>query len=151
VAATSPSPLVSPVALAARASKFRREATVNYYSSAFRRYADFQGRASRAEYWMFLLFHVVVLTALAGLGVWSARLFFLSSLYLLATVMPVLALGTRRLHDRGLSGALQLLVLVPFGIVAVLVLMALPGRPGPNNYGPDTPQQDYLLTGGNRF
>ena len=124
---------------------------MNYYSSAFRRYADFQGRASRAEYWMFLLLHVVVLAALAGLGVWSTRLLFLTSLYLLATVVPVLALGTRRLHDRGSSGALQLLVLVPFGIVVVLVLMALPGRPGPNSYGPDTQQQDYLLTGRGRF
>jgi len=124
---------------------------VNYYSSAFRRYADFQGRASRAEYWMFLLFHLVVMAALGGLALWSSRLFFLSSLYWLATVVPLLALGTRRLHDRGLSGALQLIAFVPFGIVVVLVLMALPGRPGPNSYGPDNQHQDHLLTGGNRF
>ena len=97
---------------------------------------------------MFLLFHVVVLAALVSLGVWSTRLLFLSSLYLLATAVPVLALGTRRLHDRGQSGALQLLVFVPFGIVVVLVLMALPGHPGPNSYGPETRQQDYLLTEG---
>jgi len=100
---------------------------------------------------MFLLFHLVVVAALAGLAAWSSRLTFLSSLYFLATVVPFLALGTRRLHDRNLSGAWHLIVIVPFGIFVLLVLMALPGHPGPNGYGPDADHQARLLTGGNRF
>jgi uncharacterized membrane protein YhaH (DUF805 family) len=123
---------------------------MDYYSSAFRRYADFQGRASRAEFWVFMLCHIVVLTALGGLVAWSTRLGFLLSLYFLATLVPLLAVGCRRLHDQGKSGALQLLGLLPFGVFVVLVLMTLPGSSASNGYGSDPRGQRELL-GGTRF
>jgi uncharacterized membrane protein YhaH (DUF805 family) len=66
-------------------------------------------------------------------------------LFGLATFIPNLAVNVRRLHDRNMSGwflllffVLMLIPLVGF-IVAIgyLVLMFLPGTPGPNKYGAD--------------
>ena len=57
----------------------------------------------------------------------------------LAFIVPLLAAGCRRLHDRGLSGWLQLLLLLSFcfgiGFIILAVFWALPGTPGPNQYG----------------
>ena len=50
--------------------------------------------------------------------------------------IPLLAVGSRRLHDRGQSGWLQLLLLVPCANLVLLVFWALEGTPGDNAYGP---------------
>jgi uncharacterized membrane protein YhaH (DUF805 family) len=108
-----------------------------YYLSAFRRYTDYRGRARRVEYWMFLLVHAAVMIALAVLSVAVAEwLIYLLMAYYFATVVPLTALVARRLHDVGYSGWLQLINVLPFGFLVVLVFMALPSVPGPNQYGP---------------
>ncbi|MCA2217948.1 DUF805 domain-containing protein [Jidongwangia harbinensis] len=107
------------------------------YLSAFRRYVDFRGRAGRSEYWMFVLIHLLVLAGLLGLAVWQEALSALFSLYYLGTIVPGVALAARRLHDTGQSGWLQLIVFIPFGGIALLVLLLLPGERGPNRHGPD--------------
>lgn len=73
----------------------------------FQKYADFNGRAKRPEFWWFVLF-----TFLASmiLGVVSNML---SGLFSLAVIVPSLAVGARRLHDIGRSGWWQLIWLVP--------------------------------------
>jgi uncharacterized membrane protein YhaH (DUF805 family) len=71
------------------------------------KYADFKGRAGRPEFWWFALFTLLV-TAVPG--------FFsdlLSAVFLLATLLPSFAAGTRRLRDTGRSGWWQLLWLLP--------------------------------------
>lgn len=85
----------------------------------FAKYADFNGTASRAEYWWFVLFLVLAGSAVSVLsGDWAAVFF-------IATVLPLLAVGARRLHDTGRSGWLQLFALVPVaGLVIVAVLMS---------------------------
>jgi uncharacterized membrane protein YhaH (DUF805 family) len=108
-----------------------------YYLSAFRRYADYRGRARRIEYWMFVLVHAAVIVTLAVLGAAVADwLMYVLLAYYFATVVPLTALVARRLHDVGYSGWLQLINLLPFGVIVLLVFMALPGVPGPNRYGP---------------
>jgi uncharacterized membrane protein YhaH (DUF805 family) len=108
-----------------------------YYVSAFQRYADYRGRATRLEYWMFVLVHAAIMIALAVLSVAVAEwIIYLLLAYYAATVVPVTALVARRLHDVGYSGWLQLINLLPFGSLVLLVLMALPGTPGPNRFGP---------------
>ena len=110
------------------------------------RYADFEGRARRREYWMFALFNVVVavgFVAVAGvLGLVSeilAGLFFLLYyLYALAVLVPSLAFTVRRLHDTGRSGWWVLVSVVPFvGGFVLLYFMVVEGDAGPNAYGPD--------------
>lgn len=86
-----------------------------------RRYADFEGTATRPEYWWFVL-AVALVTALATLPgeAWGAAV-------LLVLAVPLVAAGTRRLHDTGHSGWWQLFALAPFGFVVPLVLLVRPG------------------------
>ena len=133
----------------------------------FKRYAEFSGRSRRMEYWSFaLLTFVVYVVCLAIMMAGGLSLAALSNpemaaaqqpgalvyvggglvgIFALAAFIPNLALNVRRLHDRNMSGWFLLLLIVlsavPFiGIlvsIGWLVLMLLPGTPGPNKYGPD--------------
>ena len=84
----------------------------------FKKYADFTGRASRSEYWWFMLFLVLVS---AGTSMISQVV---SGLFSLATLVPSLAAGARRLHDTNRSGWLQLRWIVPLiGWIIVIVFL----------------------------
>src|SRR6476659_10166209 len=89
------------------------------------KYADFNGRATRAEYWWFVL-GVAIGTAAAA-TVDPA----LCALFSIATVLPLIAVGARRLHDTNRSGWWQLLVLVPFGVFVVIIFLAQGSLPAP--------------------
>ncbi len=85
------------------------------------KYAEFNGRASRSEFWWFALFITLVTSALVYLS--EA----LSSIFLIAILLPLLAAGARRLHDTGKSGWWQLFLLAPVGGIILLgILWALP-------------------------
>ena len=88
------------------------------------KYANFNGRATRAEYWWFLL---AVLIGSAAASTTSPEL---CALFSIAALLPMIAVGARRLHDTNRSGWWQLLVLVPFGVIAVAILLALPSSSG---------------------
>ncbi|HCY64913.1 MAG TPA: DUF805 domain-containing protein [Oxalobacteraceae bacterium] len=93
------------------------------------KYADFNGRASRPEYWWFVLFIVVV-----GFGL-SLISDMLSSVFYLGTLLPSIAAAARRLHDTDKSGWLQLIGLIPvLGWIAIIYLLAQPGKE-PNRFG----------------
>ncbi|MFC3102107.1 DUF805 domain-containing protein [Altererythrobacter lauratis] len=110
-----------------------------------RRYADFSGRSRRKEYWMFVLGAIIValvIGAIEGLlginqmigGTYGP----LSLLFVLAIIIPGIAVQVRRFHDQDRSGWFVLLGLIPFvGSIAVLVFMCLEGTRGDNRYGPD--------------
>lgn len=90
------------------------------------KYAEFGGRASRAEFWWFAVF-VALLLGIAGTieGEGSLRL---GAVVGLAALPPFLAAAARRLRDAGLSPWWLLVGLVPFaGVPACLAMMALPG------------------------
>ena len=94
------------------------------------KYADFNGRAARPEYWWFFLAQIVVLL-IAGM---VSNL--LEALVSLGLLLPGLAVGARRLHDIGKTGWLQLLWLVPIIGWAILIYWAAqPGEPGANKFG----------------
>jgi|TARA_B110000914_G_scaffold12445_1_gene9819 hypothetical protein len=75
-------------------------------SSCFSKYATFEGRASRSEYWYFVLFY-------AGIGgVSSVYVPVISNVFLLATLIPAASAGCRRMHDVGRSGWFQIIPLI---------------------------------------
>jgi uncharacterized membrane protein YhaH (DUF805 family) len=105
--------------------------------SVLTRYADFSGRARRAEYWWFFLFAVLVALVAAVLdGIIGASVF--SLLTALGLLVPNLAVSVRRLHDTDRSGWWLLLNLVPFGGIVLLVFYCLEGQPHPNRFGPSS-------------
>lgn len=117
---------------------------MNWYVDVLRKYAVFEGRARRKEYWMFCLFNIIascafltvdVMTGMfnraVGMGVFSA-------LYSLAVIVPSLAVSVRRLHDTDRSGWWLLIALVPcLGAIVLLVYTVQGGTPGQNRFGSD--------------
>jgi uncharacterized membrane protein YhaH (DUF805 family) len=109
-------------------------------------YANFEGRARRAEYWYFVLFNFVLTFGVIMFGVVFAflggfLLYPLLGLYSLATFIPNLAVIVRRLHDTGKSGATILIALIPLvGPILLLIYLVTEGDVGPNKYGPDPKQ-----------
>ena len=106
--------------------------------SGFRNYANFEGRASRSEYWWFYGFFVALLiTIFVASLVWKAALFTFWGIYLAAMLTPLLAVTVRRLHDLDRPGKWAVLTLIPFAGIRLTRLLVQPGSPGPNRYGPD--------------
>jgi uncharacterized membrane protein YhaH (DUF805 family) len=125
------------------------------YFKVLRHYGDFSGRASRKEYWMFVVFNVFFLVAaiiadsffgsvlrinptisiidghlgsVSGIFAGGAILF----LYLTALIVPALAVTVRRLHDTGRSAWWLPVSLIP---VVGLVFMVIGSQSGDNRYG----------------
>jgi uncharacterized membrane protein YhaH (DUF805 family) len=111
------------------------------YFGVLKKFSVFTGRAGRREFWMFVLANLAVGVVLIIFG----RIPFLgiiftivAVLYSLAVLVPGIAVGIRRLHDTNRSGFFLLLALIPaVGAIVVLVLCAMEGTPGENQYGPD--------------
>lgn len=124
--------------------------------TCFQKYATFEGRAKRSEFWWWMLFQTLVTGVVALIGVAfiiaagtgnsggqvngplvviGGIFYVLAIVVALALLVPTYAVGCRRLHDRGMSGWLQLLTLVPCGNIVLLVFWVMGGTPGVNNYG----------------
>ena len=106
----------------------------------FERYAVFEGRAGRAEYWWFFLANFLIGLVIQILAGVSDALVILSVIYSLALLIPGLAVAVRRLHDTNKSGWWILIALVPLvGIIVLIVFLATDGDPGANQYGNPDP------------
>jgi len=122
-------------------------------ATCFSKYADFNGRARRSEFWFWQLFvwlTVIVLGTISnsiigtllhvpGSAAIAERGFAISLLlfFLLGTFLPSLAVLVRRLHDINFSGWFAAFGVIPFGGLALLIMSVLPGSQGSNPYGPD--------------
>ena len=117
---------------------------------AFKKYAVFQGRATRSEYWLYnLVVGILSIVAMAadvtlrmadeetGLGP-------LSFMVLLAVIIPGLAVSIRRCHDLDKPGWLLLLAFVPYVGIGLFIYFAFPGTAGSNRYGEDPLDQQPL-------
>jgi uncharacterized membrane protein YhaH (DUF805 family) len=110
-----------------------------------RRYAEFSGRSRRKEYWMFVLFQIIVVVVLGivegalGLtGMVAGAYGPLTALFWLAVLIPGIAVGIRRLHDTDRSGWWLLLAFVPIiGAIVLIVFFASDGTNGSNRFGAD--------------
>lgn len=108
---------------------------MSWYLAVLKNYAGFGGRARRKEYWMFYLIDVIVALILAGVGV-AIESDIPYMIYVLATLIPTLAVTVRRLHDTGRSGWWIFIALIPLlGSIALLVFLASEGKPEANQYG----------------
>lgn len=105
----------------------------------FQNYANFEGRARRAEYWWPYLAVMIAVMIASMIGVMiGCCIPFLNILVGLATMIPIIAAGVRRLHDLGKSGLYYLFVLIPVvGGIILLIWFAQEGQRGPNEYGED--------------
>lgn len=112
---------------------------MNWYLEVLKKYAVFQGRARRKEYWMFFLFNVIIAFVL-GFVSGMLRTPILSYLYALAVLVPGIAVGVRRMHDTDHSGWW---LLVPF---VNLVFACIEGTPGPNRFGPNPKLEPAVAT-----
>lgn len=127
---------------------------VGAVQSVFSNYANFRGRARRSEYWWWFLAYIIIIFVLgfverAVLGSGSAEMAsgdgavsasfnagILSGLFMLAAVIPSIAVGVRRLHDVDRSGWWLLISFIPLiGALVLLYWNVQPGTPGPNRFG----------------
>ena len=108
----------------------------NWKLVVLERFAKFDGRAGRAEFWYFVLANVIVYFALLILTLISGIFLVLYVLYGLAMIVPSIAVAIRRLHDTNNTGWLLLAGLIPLiGFIILLVFYIQEGTAGPNQYG----------------
>ena len=109
-----------------------------------KKYAEFNGRARRKEYWMFVLFTVIVSIPLSFIDALmfstaEGNIGYLGLIFQLAILIPTIAVAIRRMHDVGKSGWF---ILIP---IYNLILALTEGEKGPNKYGPDPKNPDGEL------
>ena len=117
---------------------------MEWYLQALKKYATFEGRARRKEYWFFALFNFLAILILgfidgmAGTFSQEAEMGLFSGVYWLAIILPSIAVGVRRLHDIGKSGWWLLIGLIPLvGAIVLLVFAVFDSQRGDNQYGPN--------------
>lgn len=103
--------------------------TGNPYVEAWKNYVVFRGRATRREYWMFILINLGISLGIIAIDAMLNTKGMLYNLYSLAILLPSIAVGVRRMHDTDRSGWWLLLPIVN------LVFLAQDSQPGPNRFG----------------
>ena len=123
-----------------------RGVNLSWYLAVLRKYAVFQGRARRMEYWYFFLFNLIFTVILTivdmAAGLFDDDLGFgvLLGLYTLAVFLPSFAVTVRRLHDTNRSGLWILIGLIPIvGAIWLLILLVLDSQLETNRFG-DNPK-----------
>ena len=107
---------------------------MNYFLDALKnKYAQFNGRARRAEYWYFFLFNIIISMVVNGIvrATGSSIIASIGGLVSLVLLIPGIAVSIRRMHDVGKSGWFNLIPIYN------LILLVTEGTHGPNEYGED--------------
>ena len=110
---------------------------MKWYLQVLKKYAVFNGRARRSEYWYFTLFTIIISVALKLSDVWL-KTNYLDSIYSLAVLVPSIAVLVRRMHDVNKNGWY---CIIP---IYNIILACTDGTEGPNDYGND-PKRPELL------
>ncbi len=116
---------------------------MSWYIQVLKKYAVFSGRARRKEFWYFFLFNLIMffVVGLTEVLVWADTHVMVDSqfiyLYLLAVLLPSIAVSVRRLHDIGRSAWWLLIGIIPYvGPIILLIPMVFDSQEGANQYGP---------------
>lgn len=109
---------------------------MEYFTDALKKYIDFTGRATRKQYWMFvlfyLIFYIVCVVVDSVLGT-----FFITAIFSLGLIVPSISIAARRLHDTSRTGWWQLIALVPLlGVIILIVFLVQDSHPD-NQFGPN--------------
>jgi uncharacterized membrane protein YhaH (DUF805 family) len=108
---------------------------MEHFTAAIQQFANFEGRNTRTQYWMFILFYAIFYIACLVVDNILGKPIF-SGLYSLVLLVPSIAVATRRLHDTGRSGWWQLIALIPLiGAIVLIVFLAQDSAAGDNEYG----------------
>jgi len=115
---------------------------MNWYMQPLKKYAAFNGRARRREYWTFMIINDIIVFLLslfegiAGIAP-NTDYSVLAIIFSLFVLIPSLAVSVRRLHDVGRNGLWLLIVFIPvIGVVALLIFYLLDSQAETNDYGP---------------
>lgn len=115
---------------------------MKWYLHAFKNFLNFNGRASRTEYWMFVILNTTFAVASytidlifnLGFGELGYGPFYI--IYSLIAALPGIALSVRRLHDTGRKGSFIFIALLPIlGAIWLLILFLMKGDDEENDYG----------------
>ena len=111
---------------------------MNWYLDVLKKYAVFDGRARRTEYWMFALINLLIYIAIGMVEGVIGTMGVIGSIYALAVLLPSLGVAVRRLHDIDRSGWWMLLIFLPgIGAIILLIMALIDSTPGDNEYGPN--------------
>lgn len=120
---------------------------IEYYLAPWKKFADFNGRARRSEYWWFVLGNTIIQYALIGIGTYLGinAIILASTVFSFVVLIPSIAAIVRRMHDVGKSGWY---CLIP---IYNLILAFTDSEPGTNQYGPnpktnELDMSDHLIT-----
>lgn len=110
---------------------------INYWKKVvLENYANFEGRARRAEFWWYVLAGVCISIVLNILVAIASFFVILSLIYGLGVLIPGIAVGIRRLHDTDKSGWWLLIGLIPLvGAIVLIVFFATEGTRESNQWG----------------
>ena len=111
---------------------------MHWYLDVLKNYTGFSGRAHRTEFWMFALINWVISIVLGVAEGIIGTGGIIGFIYMLAVLLPAIAVAIRRLHDTDRSGLWLLLCFIPvIGWLVLLIFYCLEGTSGSNQYGPD--------------
>jgi uncharacterized membrane protein YhaH (DUF805 family) len=131
-------------------------------ATCFRKYAVFEGRATRHEYWYFVLFLILLIGGATVASAWLTYLlagsndafwgnaFVAFALMFLLTLIPHLAAAVRRLHDSDMTGWFVIIYLIPYIGIFLWIFLLRPGTRGANIYGADPRSGPQDATARNR-
>ena len=115
---------------------------MNWYLEVLRKYAVFNGRSRRKEYWFYFLFNFLIITALLlidnmiGTFDQESGMGLLSGLYAVAVLIPGIAVAVRRLHDTNRTGWWVLIALIPIvGPILLIFFLIQDSTEGNNRFG----------------
>lgn len=114
----------------------------NFKNVLSNKYAEFNGRANRAEFWKFFLVVLIInflfsilANMFGGVKILSLTFNILSAIFSLAILVPTIALGVRRMHDIGKSGSWLFINFIPIIGGIWFLILAIKESDGPNQYG----------------
>jgi len=111
---------------------------MTWYLNVLKKYAVFEGRARRKEYWMFILFNIIFAFLVSIINIQLRGFYIIFGIYILAMIIPTISVIVRRLHDIGKSGFWIFIRLIPIiGGIWMLILLCTEGQTGANQYGED--------------